>query len=181
MAIADSSGATAYLSRPCQYLNAADRLNCDPRLWMQARFGNEAVAAMGNAVDQIKLAAGAKQVNLVGYSGGGAMAALIAARREDVVCLVTLAAPLDTSAWTDALHVSRLDLSANPADVADKLRQVAQTHYRGLRDELVPPWTTQRFLQRTAGATVIDKATFDHQCCWSDEWLELRRSSCLVK
>ena len=29
------------------------------------------------------------------------------------------------------------------------------------------------------GATVIDKPTFDHQCCWSEEWKELRRASCL--
>jgi len=181
MAIADSSPATAYLGRPCQYLAEADRLKCDPRLWMQARFGEEAVVAMNQAVDQLKLGVGATAINLVGYSGGGAMAALIAARRNDVNCLVTVASPLDTNAWTDALRVSRLDLSMNPVDVAVKLQNVRQTHFRGLRDHLVPPPTSQRFLERVAGATVVDKATFDHQCCWSDEWRELRRSSCLAQ
>ena len=181
MAIADSSPATAYLGRPCQYLREADRLKCDPNLWMRARFSDEAVTAMSQAVDQIKRGYGAAEVNLVGYSGGGSMAALIAARRNDVSCLVTIAAPLDTNAWTDALHVSRLDLSLNPVDAADKLRDVRQTHFRGLRDNLVPSSTSQRFFEGVPGAKIVDKASFDHRCCWSDEWKELRRASCLAQ
>ncbi|MCE9640743.1 MAG: alpha/beta hydrolase [Betaproteobacteria bacterium] len=181
MAIADPSAATAYLGRPCQYLGKADLLNCDPRLWMQARFSNEAVAAMSAAVDQIKRNYGATEINLVGYSGGGAMAALIAARRSDVSCLVTIAAPLDTDAWTAAVGVSRLDMSLNPADSADRLRSVRQTHFRGLRDKVVPPSTASRFLQRVTGARVVDQEKFDHLCCWGDEWKELRNSSCLAQ
>lgn len=181
MAITDPSPAVAYLGRPCQYLREADLIKCDPELWMRGRFSNEAVAAMDLAVDQIKRISGAAEVNLVGYSGGGAMAALIAARRSDVSCLVTLAAPLDTNAWTDTMRVSRLDLSLNPADVADMLRYVRQTHFRGARDKLVPPATSKRFLERVTGATVVNKEKFDHQCCWREEWNELRRSSCLAQ
>lgn len=180
MAIADPSSATAYLSRPCQYLSEAARRDCDPRLWMQARFSNDAVAATNQAVDQIKSSVAAATVNLVGYSGGGSMAALVAARRRDVNCLVTIAAPLDTTAWTDALHVSRLDLSLNPADVAAQLSAVRQTHFRGLRDKLVPPATADRFFARSKpAAALIDKSDFDHQCCWSEQWRELSRASCL--
>ena len=181
MAIADPSPAAAYLGRPCQYLREADLRKCDPELWMRGRFSNEAVAAMSLAVDQIKRIYRAAEVNLVGYSGGGAMAALIAARRSDVSCLVTVAAPLDTRAWTDTLRVSRLDLSLNPADAADKLRNVRQTHFRGVRDKVVPLATSRRFLERVTGATVIDKETFDHRCCWDDEWKDLRRASCLAQ
>jgi poly(3-hydroxybutyrate) depolymerase len=181
MAVDDSSPAVAYLGRPCQYLREADRLKCDPRLWMQARFGVDAVTAMNQAVDRIKQSYGATEVNLVGYSGGGAMAALLAARRNDVSCLVTVVAPLDTNAWTDALRVSRLDLSLNPADEADKLRNVRQSHFRGQRDKLVPPSTIRRFLERVPDASVIDKEKFDHQCCWGDEWKELRRATCLAQ
>ncbi|MEO8440911.1 MAG: alpha/beta fold hydrolase [Betaproteobacteria bacterium] len=182
MAIADISSATAYLSRPCQYLSEAARRDCDPRLWMQARFSGEAVAATNQAVDQIKTSTGAVTVNLVGYSGGGAMAALIAARRKDVNCLVTVAAPLDTNAWTDALGVSRLASSLNPVDSAANLRKVRQTHFRGLRDKLVPPATVNRFIEGAQpAAAVIDMPDFDHQCCWSEEWRELSRSSCLAQ
>ncbi len=180
MAIDDPAPAVAYLGRPCQYLAAADLRDCDPRLWMQARFSIDAITAMNQAVDRIKQSYGAKEINLVGYSGGGAMAALLAARRSDVSCLVTIAAPLDTVAWTDALHISRLALSQNPADATDALRNVPQTHFRGLRDKLVSPSTTARFMARVPGATVIDKEKFDHNCCWQDDWKELRRASCLA-
>lgn len=181
MAIADTSQATAYVSRPCQYMSESARRDCDSQLWMQARFGNDAVNATNGAIDQIKRDTGARAVNLVGYSGGGAMAALVAARRQDVSCLVTVAAPLDTDAWTDALKVSRLKLSMNPADVAGDLTQVRQSHFRGLRDKLVPPPTVDRFVARSKGrATLIDKPDFDHQCCWSEEWRELSRASCLA-
>jgi hypothetical protein len=181
MAIADASPASAYLSRPCQYLSDKERRDCDPNLWMQARFSTEAVSATNKAIDQIKSSTGASAVNLVGYSGGGAMAALVAAGRSDVSCLVTVAAPLDTDAWTDALRVSRLALSGNPADATEKLRNVKQTHFRGLRDKLVPAASVKRFLERVPGAAVIDKPDFDHQCCWSEEWRELSRATCLVQ
>ena len=181
MAIADPSPAVVYLGRPCQYLGLVELLNCDPGLWMRGRFSNEAVTAMNQAVDQAKLMYGASEVSLVGYSGGGAMAALIAERRSDVKCLVTVAAPLDTSAWTDALRVSRLDLSLNPADAAEKLRSVHQTHFMGGRDKIVPALTSKRFLERVTGATVINRESYDHRCCWNEEWKNLRRLSCLAQ
>jgi poly(3-hydroxybutyrate) depolymerase len=181
MAASDPATAVAYLGRPCQYLSAPDVNKCNPQLWMRGRFADEAVAAMNSAVDRMKQTYGAAAVNLVGYSGGGAMAALIAARRTDVSCLVTIAAPLDTRAWTEDLRVSALDLSLNPVDEADKLRTVRQTHFRGMRDKIVAPATTRRFFDRVTGATVIDRATFGHECCWAEQWRELQRSSCLAQ
>ncbi len=181
MAIDDPAPAVAYLGRPCQFLPAAELRNCDPRLWMRARFSDDVVTAMNTAVDRIKQRYGAREVKLVGYSGGGAMAALLAARRSDVSCLVTIAAPLDTTAWTEALHVSPLSLSLNPADQTGALTRVPQTHFRGLQDKLVPASTTARFLKGVPGATVIDKEKFDHNCCWLDDWKDLRRASCLAQ
>ncbi len=179
MAIDDAADAVAYLGRPCQYLAPEQLAQCDPALWMRRRFGEDAVAAMDAAVTRIKNSYGAAEVNLVGYSGGGAMAALIAARRSDVACLVTIAAPLDTDAWTTAINVSSLSYSLNPADVAHKLAKLPQTHFRGGKDRLVPSPTARRFLQQTPNAVVIEKDRYDHQCCWRDDWKELRAASCL--
>lgn len=181
MAITDVSRTVAYLGRPCQYLEPEALAGCDPALWMRGRFSEDAVVAMDLAVSRLKKSSGAATVNLVGYSGGGAMAALVAARRSDVSCLVTIAAPLDTRAWTQALKVSPLDYSLNPADFAKKLVAVSQTHFRGRKDTLVPPSTSQGFLSQVPRALVIDKQQYDHQCCWGDDWPELRRESCLVR
>ena len=179
MAIDDAADAVAYLGRPCQYLAPEQLARCDPALWMRGRFGEDAVAAIDTAVTRIKSRYGASGVNLVGYSGGGAMAALVAARRRDVGCLVTIAAPLDTDAWTAAINVSSLSYSLNPADAAHKLASLPQTHFRGGNDRLVPTPTARRFLQRTPGAVVIDIDRYDHQCCWGDDWKGLMGASCL--
>ena len=181
MSIADPAGAVGYLGRPCQYLSEAELGKCDPALWTRGRFRDEAVGAMSAAVDSIKRSYGAAEVNLVGYSGGGAMAALVAARRNDVTCLVTVAAPLDTRAWTEAIGVSPLNLSLNPADDVGRLRDVRQTHFRGVRDKAVPGASITRFLEGAPQATVIDIDRFDHRCCWDDEWKELVRQSCLSR
>jgi pimeloyl-ACP methyl ester carboxylesterase len=181
MAASDPSRSVAYLGRPCQYLESADLATCNPALWMRGRFSEDAVVASNQAVSRIKEAAGVGRVNIVGYSGGGSMAALVAARREDVACLVTIAAPLDTDAWTRAIDVSPLDYSLNPADVASRLARLPQTHFQGGKDDLVPPATSARFLKEAPGAKVINKADFDHACCWEDAWAQLRSESCLGK
>jgi hypothetical protein len=179
MAATDPSARVAYLGRPCQYLDPEQLTTCDPALWMRARFSETAVAATDRAVSDIKKAVGASRVSLVGYSGGGAMAALVTERRSDVGCLVTISAPLDTDAWTDAIGVSRLDYSLNPADNAQALVSVPQTHFQGGDDGLVPSRSLAKFFAKLPGAQVITKTGFDHACCWEDAWPQLRSASCL--
>ena len=181
LAIADPSSSVAYLGRPCQFLDEQALSRCDPALWMSGRFRPDAIEMMEQAVDALKRSSGARQVNLLGYSGGGAMAALLAARRDDVACLVTIAAPLDTTAWTAALGVSPLASSLNPLEYAQRLHKVRQTHFRGMRDRVVPPETIQNFIARVPGALILDIESFDHECCWANRWQELLGSSCLTQ
>lgn len=180
MAISDDSAPVAYLGRPCQYLDERSLEKCDPKLWTVGRFREDAVAMSNLAVDKLKHAAGSARINLVGYSGGGTMAALLAARRDDVSCLVTLASPLDIEAWTRMQQVSALRESLNPLDFAGRLSGLSQTHFRGRRDTLVPPESIQSYLQKTPRAAVVDVDRFTHECCWEAEWIALRAKSCLA-
>ena len=181
MAASDPGDTVAYLGRPCQYLAPEALARCDPALWMLGRYSEDAVATTDAAVTAMKARARASSIRLVGYSGGGAIAALVAARRDDVTCLVTIAAPLDTDAWTAAIGVSQLSYSLNPADLARKLKQVSQTHFLGRNDTLVPPTTTHRFLAQVPGAQVVNRTDYDHQCCWRQDWKALREQSCLSR
>lgn len=180
MAVADPSAHVAYVARPCQFLSPNALTECDPALWTEGRFRSDAVRAVEIAVDALKARSGAKKINLVGFSGGGAMAALVASRREDVGCLVTVAAPLDTSAWTDAIGVSRLSTSLNPADAVTRLKELPQTHFRGQDDTVVPPRSAGRFFSAIRESAWISVPGFDHDCCWEREWVALRRRSCLA-
>ncbi|MBT6479066.1 MAG: alpha/beta hydrolase, partial [Gammaproteobacteria bacterium] len=46
---------------------------CESRYWSSHRFSEKVVASMNEAVDQLMKESGAKQLRLVGFSGGGAV------------------------------------------------------------------------------------------------------------
>ena len=96
--------AAGYLARPCQYVEPEDARNCRQAYWTDRRFATEVIEASDQAIGVLKQRVGASRLVLVGYSGGGAVAALVAARRDDVVQLITVAGNLDHRAWT---HSSR--------------------------------------------------------------------------
>ena len=99
LAAADPAPAVAYVGRPCQYLEADALAACDSAYWTGRRYALETVVAIDATVTQLKTSTGAVRIVLVGYSGGGVIAALLAARRWDVDRLITVAAPLAVKAW----------------------------------------------------------------------------------
>ena len=177
LAAADPSPAVLYLGRPCQYVESTDARGCGPQYWSSHRFAPEVIAATNRALDQAKARAGAGRLVLIGYSGGGDVAALAAARRSDVAAWATVAAPLDAGAWTRWHGVSPLSGSLDPmADVA-RLAVLPQRHFAGANDEIVPPEIVRGFLAREGSGqedrlVVVPGA--DHGCCWARRWPELR-------
>jgi len=173
MALRHPNSAVAYLARPCQYVPPADAQHCAPRFWTDARFAPEVVRATDQALTRLMQNVGARQLVLVGYSGGGAVAALVAARRKDVLRLVTVAGNLDHSAWTRWHKVTPLSGSLNPADEWERLQGVPQLHLAGALDTVVPPKLTQAYVDRyPAGQRPQLRvlAGQDHGCCWAQDW-----------
>lgn len=166
-----------YLARPCQYVEGGRRRGCEPLYWTSGRFAPEMVATLDQAIDQFMVARSMRRVTLYGYSGGGTMAALLAARRKDVAGLVTMAAVLDHQVWTSHFGDSPLRYSLNPVDDAATLRGIPQRHFVGQRDTTVPLFVVQSYLRRTglndSAVTIVPRA--DHSCCWADLWPELAR------
>ncbi len=133
-----------YLARPCQFVGAKSR-NCQERLWTNERYSEDVVSSLNQAIDHLMTEYNAKNLILTGYSGGGTLAALLAAGRSDVTGLVTLAAPLDTTAFTELHKVSPMTGSLNPIDQSHLLSGVPQIHYAGDKDEIVPPRLIQAY------------------------------------
>lgn len=146
---ADGRHDVAYLARPCQFAGPAPR-HCDRTLWTGARYSERVIDSMGQALSLLVAEAHATHVKLIGYSGGGVIAALLAARRNDVVALVTIAAPLDVAAFATHHHVPPLQGSLNPRDEAARLGSVAQIHYAGGRDKTVPPVILDSYMNALA-------------------------------
>jgi dienelactone hydrolase len=170
LAVRDSRD-VAYLARPCQYVSVHDD-ECPQRYWTQARFGQEVIDAIDDAITQLKQKSGHTRVVLIGYSGGGAIAALVSARRTDVQQLVTVAGNLDHRAWARLHGVTPLRESLNPPDYWRELAPIRQTHIVGESDLVVPLdvyRSYRRALPESADITlrVVPQA---HDCCWENVW-----------
>lgn len=183
LAVADASAGAVYIARPCQYTHGLLFKGCHQKYWGTHRFAPEVIGAKDDAVEQLRGLYGASELVLVGYSGGAAVAALLAARRSDVVTLVTVAGTLDIELWTQKQRVSPLHGSLNPKDVSSHLASVPQWHFVGQKDDVVPGSVLTSFL---SGASRQDRRgtrlpvvqvmpDFDHQCCWVQAWPELSR------
>jgi len=175
LATLDSAFNVAYLARPGQY--AESRVpQCDEDYWSGKRFSEEVIKAMNEAVNILCRRTGAKNVYLIGYSGGAAIAVLIAARRGDIAGLRTIAGNLHPEAVNRYHHVSPLNHSLNPMDVAGGLRNLPQRHFTGSQDDVVPSSVAESFLLRAGfpdfrAMTVVENAT--HSRGWSERWKEL--------
>lgn len=176
LALRHPDNAVAYLARPCQNIDPADRAYCKEEYWTRRRFSPENVEASAQAIDSLKARASAEELILVGYSGGGAIAALVAAKRRDVVQLITVAGNLDTKAWTSLHRVEALSGSLNPADYWEKLQRIPQLHFVGGKDQIIPQTIAEAYASRFPRDAKPESrliAEFDHICCWAEDWPEL--------
>jgi hypothetical protein len=165
-----SRAPAAYITRPCYGSLRVDK--CTAEHWTGARYSNEIVESMVTAVHEAQRVAGAKEVSLIGYSGGGALAALIAERIENVYSVLTLAGNLDTDAWT-ALHgYLPLSQSLNPS-LSEREHPWSEMHLQGADDRVVPIATTDGYFTRYPQARRRTIAGYDHVCCWLDDWAKL--------
>lgn len=173
LALQDPREGVVYLARPCQYVTSSW---CEQKYWTSDRFSLEVVSAMNQAISQLVEKTQAKEVVLIGYSGGGAIAALIAARRKDVRRLITVAGNLDHEAWTNLHHISRLTGSLNAADHWQSLINIPQIHFVGAKDTVIPPAIAESYQNRfpignKPEVNIIPD--FDHHCCWVEAWPSL--------
>jgi dienelactone hydrolase family protein len=160
---------TAYVTRPCY--NDMGGQRCTPERWTMERYSDEIVSSMTEVVRTLAQQSKARSVMLVGYSGGGVLAVLIAERLDNVAAVVTVGANLDVDAWTRHHGYLPLTGSLNPA-ASTAVHRWPETHLYGTHDENVPPATTDAYFKRFPHAQRRLEAN-DHLCCWVEQWPEL--------
>lgn len=134
-----------YLARPCQYVGG----NRDKKYWTNARMGEDVISSLDQAISEAKNLSGAEKICLVGFSGGGGCAILVAARRKDIFFLGTVAGNLNMGAWTTMHNLSPLDQSIEPMSVAAQVHNIPQRHYAGKNDTIIPPELARTFCTAT--------------------------------
>ena len=140
-------------------------------MWTSARYSDEVVQSMIAAVQTFVNSRDSRHIVLVGYSGGGTLAMLMAPRLKNVKGVVTIAGNLDVDAWTTKHQYATLIGSLNPAALSDS--RIPTIHMIGLRDDNIPPAILARYFAQHPSAQVWRYPDFDHVCCWASDWPDL--------
>lgn len=160
-----------YLARPCQYVEDDERRMCSQKYWTSARFAPKVVQSLDEAISEAMTLTKASKVALIGFSGGGGLAALLAARRHDVTFLGTVAGNLDHASWTKMHNVSPLSNSLNPIDVAKQVKNLPQRHLSSPGDSIVPPQISQEFCQAIEKPEACEQTPdMAHNGPWEKVW-----------
>ena len=172
LAIQDSYENIIYLARPCQFVDAEITSNCSPEYWTSHRYGEKVLNSYHAVLNQIRKSYNIKNFEIVGYSGGGVIAALLAGQRHDVSRLTTVASNLDHFKWTQHHKVSplkgSLDLYSNDLDFAT----IVQRHFWGAQDEIVNYEMNKVLLEKLDNTYLkyYIYEQFNHSCCWVENW-----------
>lgn len=164
-----------YLARPGQYSKKKYPL-CDPAYWSDERFSEEVIESMNQAINQSLKSAKSEKIHLIGYSGGAAVAILVAAKRQDVLSIRTIAGNLDSEEVNKHHGVSRMKKSLNPINAALLIKDIPQCHFVGEKDNIIPIYIAERFFEAAGSPEnikiiVIKGAT--HTKGWDKKWEEL--------
>jgi len=162
----DKSPNVIYLTRLCGKASCGE----------DRRSGLDTNAAVSQALDTLKAAHKFYGFNLVGFASGAAVAALVAAQREDILSLRTVAGHLDTVVYARLRDLPPPDKATNPAGVAPRLLPLAQKHFIGGRDTVVSAAIGNSYIEASGRAdclslTVVEKAA--HTEGWAEVWPDL--------
>jgi hypothetical protein len=176
MAAVDSAENVIYLARPCQYSGWTGNGACPDRYWTNARTAPEVIGAYNEALENIKATDGVSGFNLIGYSGGAAVAVLAAAGRADVLSIRTVAGNTDYALFSEIHSISPVNASVDPATVAAKLAHIPQRHFIGAEDKVVPEDIYNSWLRASGSSACITSTVvpdMGHEKGWDGKWPEL--------
>ncbi len=176
LAAADKRDNVFYLARPCQYTGLRGEGSCSDIYWTTGMAAAEVVSAYQQALDDIKARYHVTGFNLVGYSGGAAIAVLVAAGRTDILSIRTVAGNTDYAAFTALHEVSSISGSIDPASVAAKVAQIPQMHFIGGEDTVVPQAVFDGWKQASGTSTCVHSniiTAADHEKGWAEVWPDL--------
>ena len=168
----DNSNCKVYLSRPCQYLS---KRNCSYKYWTNKRFSYVTINAYKTVLSKLKKRVYNKKFILIGFSGGGTIAALLAAQRNDIKTLITIAGNLNPKYWCEYHKISYLNGSLNPVFYSDKLEKIEQFHFVGGKDKIIPKVVSQSYLKNFYNKKhihLIEVSNATHTKGWQKSWKE---------
>ena len=176
LAAIDPAPNVIWLARPCQYTSPIENPHCKPFYWTNGRFAPEIVNDIDRAITAAKLSAKATKIHLIGYSGGGGLALLIAAQRNDVASIRTVAGNIDHTAFTSFHRVTPMSQSLDPASVARRINMIPQWHFFGAEDQVVPKLIGESYIRKAGTSNCLHVhvvPNVSHERGWEFLWPRL--------
>ena len=170
LASIDTNSNVLYIARPCQYLWPQKMDRCSSRYWSDKRGSEEVISSINQAISIVKQKQNISSIRLIGYSGGGGIAALIADRRADVNEFVSVSGNLNYKLFTQTHDLSPMNRSIDPITVANQIGLIPQIHYVGADDKIIPRQIALSFSDKVK---VINDVSHDN---WSDKWAQILRT-----
>ncbi len=158
-----------YLGRPC-YSGLSETPPCNPYYWSRGRYSEEVVSSMAAALQRLRQQFAARELVLIGHSGGGTLAMLLAGRIAEVRGVITLAANLDIEKWTAQHHYSPLTGSLNPAKQPPLDADITQLHLFGAEDNTIAFKPVRRVVGQQPNAFWQLIKGCGHRDCWETMW-----------
>ena len=165
-----------YLGRPCYHNQARDE-HCDPALWTSARYSKPVVDALIFSLTKYVTDRSTIQpvdaITLIGFSGGGTLAMLMAPNIPLVRRIITINGNLDIDHWTRQHGFSPLSHSLNPIHQPKLPEHIEVHHLFGRKDKIIDAHYLANYFSTypNTKTTIFDE--FSHHCCWNQVWREI--------
>jgi len=163
-----------YISRPCQY-NLELNKNCDKKYWTNERFSIEVVDSFNEIIDSLKKEFNFKDIEIIGFSGGAAIATLVASKRDDIKKITTIVGNLNHKLLHQIHNLTQTPESLNPINIAEKISHISQVHYIGGKDEIITIDIVNSFIKASKNSknikTILIKEA-SHTQAWDNISIE---------
>ncbi|MCK5829951.1 MAG: dienelactone hydrolase family protein [Methylococcales bacterium] len=156
------------LGRPC-YLGFSQSTDCHDKYWTSHRYSHQVVSSMTQVLNAWIQSNQYSNIVLIGYSGGGTLAMLMAPAIKSVDTVLTIAANLDIVDWSQLHGYSPLFGSLNPADYSLP-KDIKQFHLFGGNDNVVPKKIVKKISKKNSQAEFVLFTEYNHHCCWDNDW-----------
>jgi hypothetical protein len=152
LAVSDTFDNVVYMARPCQFIMSK---SCSESDWTDGRFSQKIIDSESIVLQKI---ATNKKITLIGYSGGAMVSGLIIKQNPKLNFekWITVAGVLNHKKWTDYFGDEPLIKSIDMEILPD----IAQKHFVGGRDNIVPPDLAKQW-SKIEDIVIIDNATHD--------------------
>mgnify|MGYP000079568468 CR=1 FL=1 len=159
-----------YLGRPC-YFKLNDQ-QCSPYWYTHGRYSEPVVDSM---VQVLKENAKENNFILVGHSGGGSLAVLMAEKLDGVETVLTIAGNLQVNNWSEYHHYSTLHGSMDPTLRPILPSDIKQIHLYSPFDQIISAEWIKAYSKKQLNVELIELPVYGHNYAWKEFYPNIKK------